>query len=140
MTNNCIYDCAYCLNRRSNDKPRAAFTVDDGCAYHEFYRRNYIEGLFLSSAILGSPDYTMELLVQVVEKLRYEEHFHGYIHLKAIPGAHPALIQRAGQVADRLSVNMELPSERSLSLLAPEKKKAEHFVAHAANSTGHRAA
>lgn len=124
MTNNCIYDCAYCLNRRSNDKPRAAFTVDEMVALTmNFYRRNYIEGLFLSSAILGSPDYTMELLVQVVEKLRYEEHFHGYIHLKAIPGAHPALIQRAGQVADRLSVNMELPSERSLSLLAPEKKK-----------------
>ena len=124
MTNNCVYDCAYCLNRRSNDRPRAAFTVDEIVSLTmEFYRRNYIEGLFLSSAIIGSPDYTMEQLVQVVERLRYEQHFHGYIHLKAIPGANPALIQRAGQVADRLSVNLELPSEKSLSLLAPDKKK-----------------
>ena len=124
MTNNCVYDCAYCLNRRSNDRPRAAFTVDEIVSLTiEFYRRNYIEGLFLSSAIIGSPDYTMEQLVQVVEKLRYEQHFHGYIHLKAIPGANPTLIQRAGQVADRLSVNLELPSEKSLSLLAPDKKK-----------------
>ncbi len=124
MTNNCVYDCAYCLNRRSNDRPRAAFTVDEIVSLTmEFYRRNYIEGLFLSSAIIGSPDYTMEQLVQVVEKLRYEQHFHGYIHLKAIPGANPMLIQRAGQVADRLSVNLELPSEKSLSLLAPDKKK-----------------
>lgn len=124
MTNNCIYDCAYCLNRRSNDTPRAAFTVEEMVALTmNFYRRNYIEGLFLSSAVLGSADYTMELLVRVVEKLRREQHFHGYIHLKAIPGANPALIQRAGQLADRLSVNLELPSERSLSLLAPEKTK-----------------
>lgn len=124
MTNHCVYDCAYCLNRRSNDRPRAAFTVAELVALTmDFYRRNYIEGLFLSSAILGSPDYTMERLVQVAETLRYKEHFHGYIHLKGIPGASPALIQRAGQVADRLSINMELPSERSLSLLAPEKKK-----------------
>lgn len=124
MTNNCIYDCAYCLNRRSNDKSRAAFTVDEIVQLTmDFYRRNYIEGLFLSSAIIGSPDYTMELLVQVVEKLRYEQNFHGYIHLKGIPGASPLLIQRAGLVADRLSVNMELPSEQSLNLLAPDKKK-----------------
>lgn len=124
MTNNCIYDCAYCLNRRSNDKSRAAFTVDEIIQLTmDFYRRNYIEGLFLSSAIIGSPDYTMELLVQVVEKLRYEQNFHGYIHLKGIPGASPLLIQRAGLVADRLSVNMELPSEQSLNLLAPDKKK-----------------
>lgn len=123
MTNNCIYDCAYCLNRRSNDKSRAAFTVDEIVQLTmDFYRRNYIEGLFLSSAIIGSPDYTMELLVQVVEKLRYEQNFHGYIHLKGIPGASPLLIQRAGLVADRLSVNMELPSEQSLNLLAPDKK------------------
>ncbi len=92
-----------------------------------FYRRNYIEGLFLSSAILGSPDYTMELLVQVVEKLRYEEHFHGYIHLKAIPGAHPALIQRAGQVADRLSVNMELPSNAPCLYWRRKRKKSRAF-------------
>lgn len=124
MTNNCIYDCAYCLSRRSNDKSRAAFTVDEIVQLTmDFYRRNYIEGLFLSSAIIGSPDYTMELLVQVVEKLRYEQNFHGYIHLKGIPGASPLLIQRAGLVADRLSVNMELPSEQSLNLLAPDKKK-----------------
>ena len=124
MTNHCIYDCAYCLNRRSNDRPRAAFTVDELVTLTmNFYRRNYIEGLFLSSAIIGSADYTMELLVKVVETLRYQHKFHGYIHLKAIPGANPLLIQRAGQVADRLSVNMELPSEKSLALLAPEKKK-----------------
>lgn len=124
MTNNCIYDCAYCLNRRTNDTPRAMFSVDEIVNLTmDFYRRNYIEGLFLSSAIIGSPDYTMELLVQVVEKLRREKNFHGYIHLKAIPGASPLLIQRAGLVADRLSINMELPSEKSLNLLAPEKKK-----------------
>ena len=124
MTNNCIYDCAYCLNRRSNDKPRAMFTVDEIVSLTmDFYRRNYIEGLFLSSAVIGSPDYTMELLVKVVEKLRYEEKFHGYIHLKGIPGASPALIQRAGFLADRLSVNLELPSEQSLKLLAPDKTR-----------------
>ena len=124
MTNNCIYDCAYCLNRKSNDNPRATFTVDEVVSLTmNFYRRNYIEGLFLSSAIIGSPDYTMEQLVKVVEKLRYEEHFYGYIHLKAIPGASPLLIQRAGQLADRLSVNLELPSEQSLSILAPDKTR-----------------
>ena len=124
MTNNCIYDCAYCLNRRSNDKPRAIFTVNEIVNLTmDFYRRNYIEGLFLSSAVIASPDYTMELLIQVVEKLRYTEKFHGYIHLKAIPGANPALIERAGRLADRLSVNLELPSEQSLKLLAPDKTK-----------------
>lgn len=124
LTNHCIYDCAYCINRRSNHTPRAAFTVDEVVSLTmNFYRRNYIEGLFLSSAIIGSPDYTMEHLIKVVEKLRYEEHFYGYIHLKAIPGANPALIQRAGELADRLSVNLELPSEQSLSLLAPDKTR-----------------
>lgn len=124
MTSNCIYDCAYCLNRRSNDKPRAIFTVNEIVNLTmDFYRRNYIEGLFLSSAVIASPDYTMELLIQVVEKLRYTEKFHGYIHLKAIPGANPALIERAGRLADRLSVNLELPSEQSLKLLAPDKTK-----------------
>ena len=124
MTNHCIYDCAYCLNRKSNDNPRAAFTVDEVVSLTmNFYRRNYIEGLYLSSAIIGSPDYTMEQLVKIVEKLRYEEHFYGYIHLKAIPGANPLLIQRAGELADRLSVNLELPSEQSLSILAPEKTR-----------------
>ena len=124
MTNNCIYDCAYCLNRRSNDRPRAIFTVDEIVSLTmDFYRRNYIEGLFLSSAVIASPDYTMELLVQVAEKLRYVEKFHGYIHLKAIPGASQELIQRAGQLADRLSINLELPSEQSLHRLAPEKNR-----------------
>lgn len=124
MTNNCIYDCAYCLNRKSNDNSRAAFTVDEVVSLTmNFYRRNYIEGLFLSSAIIGSPDYTMEQLVKIVEKLRFEEHFYGYIHLKAIPGANPMLIQRAGELADRLSVNLELPSEQSLSALAPDKTR-----------------
>lgn len=124
MTNHCIYDCAYCLNRKSNDNPRAAFTVAEVVSLTmNFYRRNYIEGLFLSSAVIGSPDYTMEQLIAVVEKLRYEEHFYGYIHLKAIPGASPALIQRAGELADRLSVNLELPSEQSLSILAPDKTR-----------------
>ncbi len=124
MTNSCIYDCAYCLNRRSSDKPRAMFTVDEIVNLTmDFYRRNYIEGLFLSSAVVASPDYTMELLIQAVEKLRHIEKFHGYIHLKAIPGANPALIQRAGHLADRLSINLELPSEQSLKLLAPDKTK-----------------
>ena len=124
MTNHCIYDCAYCLNRKSNDNPRASFTVDEVVSLTmNFYRRNYIEGLFLSSAIIGSPNYTMEQLVKIVEKLRFQEHFHGYIHLKAIPGADPALIQRAGELADRLSVNLELPSEQSLAKLAPEKTR-----------------
>lgn len=124
MTNHCIYDCVYCINRKSNDTPRTMFTVNEIVSLTmNFYRRNYIEGLFLSSAIIGSPDYTMELLVRVVEKLRYEEQFHGYIHLKAIPGANPALIQRAGELSDRLSINLELPSEQSLSLLAPEKTR-----------------
>ena len=128
MTNNCIYDCAYCLNRRSNDKPRAMFTVEEIVNLTmDFYRRNYIEGLFLSSAIVSSPNYTMELLVQIVENLRYQKQFHGYIHLKGIPGADPRLIQRAGQVADRLSINMELPSEISLTFLAPEKQK-QHIL------------
>jgi len=124
MSNACSYDCAYCLSRRSNDHPRATFTPQEIVDLTiNFYRRNYIEGLFLSSAILGTPDYTMELLIQVVEKLRLEEHFHGYIHLKAIPGADPKLIERAGMLADRLSVNIELPSEVSLQRLAPDKKK-----------------
>ena len=124
MTNNCIYDCAYCLNRRSNDTPRAMFTVDEIVQLTmDFYRRNYIEGLFLSSAVIASPDYTMELLIQVAQKLRYKEKFHGYLHLKAIPGANPALIEQAGHLADRLSINLELPSEQSLNLLAPDKTR-----------------
>ena len=124
MNNYCIYDCAYCINRSSNDVPRAAFTVDEVVSLTmNFYRRNYIEGLFLSSAIIQNPNYTMEMLTQVVERLRLKEHFGGYIHLKAIPGADQTLIDRAGRQVDRMSVNIELPSSRSLKLLAPDKSK-----------------
>ena len=122
MTNYCIYDCAYCINRRTNDRPRATFTpqeiVDLTIA---FYRRNYIEGLFLSSGVIKSPDYTMERMILIAKKLRQEERYNGYIHLKAIPGASEILIGEAGQWADRLSVNMEIPTEPSLKKLAPEK-------------------
>lgn len=122
MTNHCIYDCAYCINRRSNDRPRAAFTVQEIVDLTiGFYRRNYIEGLFLSSGVVKSPDYTMERMVQVARKLRLEENYNGYIHLKAIPGASPELVHLAGLWADRLSVNIEIPAEQSLKQLAPEK-------------------
>jgi len=122
LTNHCIYDCAYCVTRRSNDVKRAAFTVEEVVELTiNFYRRNYIEGLFLSSGIFKSPDYTMERLVRVAKKLRTEHHFHGYIHLKSIPGASDELMKEAGLYADRLSVNIELPSEQSLKTLAPEK-------------------
>lgn len=128
MTNYCIYDCAYCINKRSNDVERATFTVDEivGLTIN-FYRRNYIEGLFLSSAIIKNPNHTMEMLTNVVKKLRNEYHFGGYIHLKAIPGASQELIHEAGLYADRMSVNIELPSDSSLKLLAPDKKKEEIF-------------
>ncbi|MGV8096191.1 MAG: putative DNA modification/repair radical SAM protein [Mangrovibacterium sp.] len=125
MTNFCIYDCAYCINRRSNDRPRAAFSVQELVDLTiNFYRRNYIEGLFLSSGIIKSPDYTMERLMLVARKLRQEERFNGYIHLKAIPGASPELIHGAGCYADRLSVNIEIPTEPELKRLAPEKNYA----------------
>lgn len=124
FSNHCIYDCAYCANRASNPIPRASFTVDEVVRLTmEFYRRNYIEGLFLSSGVVRSPDHTMERLVRVVERLRVDERFHGYIHLKAIPGASPELVRRAGLAVDRLSVNIELPSEASLRQLAPEKSR-----------------
>lgn len=124
MTNYCIYDCAYCINKRSNDVPRAAFTVDEVVNLTiNFYRRNYIEGLFLSSAIIQNPNHTMEMLTQIVKKLRTVHHFGGYIHVKAIPGASEELIHEAGLYADRMSVNIELPSNQSLKLLAPDKKK-----------------
>ena len=124
LSNQCIHDCAYCLNRRSNPQPRAAFTVDEVVRLTiEFYRRNYIEGLFLSSGIMRDEDYTMEQLVAVVRRLRVEERFHGYIHLKAIPGASDELIRQAGLYTDRLSVNIELPSECSLRRLAPGKTR-----------------
>ena len=126
FTNYCIYDCVYCVNRVSNDRPRVSFTPAEIAELTiNFYRRNYIEGLFLSSAVLKSPDYTMELLLQTVKKLREEERFNGYIHLKAIPGADYSLITRAGLYADRMSVNIELPSKRSLHLLAPQKDPAQ---------------
>ena len=121
-TNHCIYDCAYCVNRRSNDRPRAAFTPSELAELViSFYRRNYIEGLFLSSGVMRSPGYTMEQLNAVVRKLRHEYRFNGYIHMKAIPGADSLLVQEAGLLADRLSVNIEIPSEQGLQLLAPEK-------------------
>ena len=122
LTNNCIYDCAYCINRRSNDLPRATFSVSELVNLTiEFYRRNYIEGLFLSSGVVRNPDYTMERLVKVVKDLRQVYRFNGYIHLKSIPGASQELVNEAGLYADRMSVNIEIPNEQSLQLLAPEK-------------------
>ena len=122
LTNVCIYDCAYCINRRSNDIPRATMKVTELVDLTmNFYRRNYIEGLFLSSGVIVSPDYTMEALLRVAKALRTEQRFGGYIHLKAIAGASPELVQQAGLYADRMSVNIEIPSENNLSLLAPEK-------------------
>jgi putative DNA modification/repair radical SAM protein len=122
LTNFCVYDCQYCVNRRSSDIPRARFAVDEVVRLTlDFYRRNYIEGLFLSSGILRSPDYTMEQIVLVAKTLRTEHDFRGYIHLKTIPDADEALIAEAGRWADRLSVNIELPTEASLARLAPEK-------------------
>jgi putative DNA modification/repair radical SAM protein len=126
LTNFCIYDCAYCITRKSNDIKRAAFTVQEVVDLTiNFYRRNYIEGLFLSSGIFKDADYTMERLVRVAKKLRQEHKFNGYIHLKTIPGASEELIKEAGLYADRLSVNIELPSEMSLQQLAPEKNYSE---------------
>lgn len=122
LTNSCIYDCAYCINRRTNDSQRTAFTVKEIVDLTiGFYRRNYIEGLFLSSGVMRNPDYTMERMVKVAQKLRLEENFGGYIHLKAIPGASKELIHQAGLYADRLSVNIEIPTEPNLKKLAPEK-------------------
>jgi len=122
LTNHCIFDCAYCVSRRSNDVKRAAFTVKEVVDLTiNFYRRNYIEGLFLSSGIFKDPDYTMERLVRIAKELRTIHKFNGYIHLKAIPGASDELIHQAGLYADRLSVNLEIPSEMSLKKVAPEK-------------------
>ena len=124
MTNVCIYDCAYCVNRRSNDVPRAAFTPKELADLTiQFYRRNYIEGLFLSSGVIKSPDYTCEQLIKAVEILRDEYRFFGYIHAKAIPGADEKLLTRLGMLVDRMSVNIELPSQKSLAALAPDKSK-----------------
>ncbi|PKF74475.1 putative DNA modification/repair radical SAM protein [Chryseobacterium sp. PMSZPI] len=124
LTNHCIYDCAYCVSRSSNDIKRAAFTVEEVVDLTiNFYRRNYIEGLFLSSGIFKNADTTMERLVRVAKKLRLEENFNGYIHLKSIPGASDELMQEAALYADRLSVNLEIPTESGLKLLAPEKNR-----------------
>lgn len=123
-SNACCYDCSYCVNRRSNDRPRATFTPRELAELTiGFYRRNYIEGLFLSSAVVGSPDATMERMIEALRILRQEYRFNGYIHAKTIPGADPVLVERIGLLADRLSVNIELPSAASLTALAPDKNK-----------------
>ncbi len=124
MTNYCLYDCKYCINRRSNDVPRARFSPDEIADLTiNFYRRNYIEGLFLSSGIIQSPDYTCEQMIEALSILRNQYKFYGYIHAKTIPGADPELINRLGTLADRISVNIELPSQKSLNTLAPDKSK-----------------
>lgn len=124
LTNACIYDCAYCVNRRSNDIPRAALSPAEAARLTiDFYRRNYIEGLFLSTGVVRSPDHTMELLIQTVRLLRNEHLFNGYIHLKVVPGADLALVEEAGLYADRVSVNIELPTSSGLALLAPDKSR-----------------
>lgn len=126
LTNHCIFDCAYCVTRSSNDIKRAAFTVEEVVDLTiNFYRRNYIEGLFLSSGIFKNADYTMERLVRVAKKLRLEHNFNGYIHLKSIPGASDELMKEAGLYADRLSMNLEIPTKSGLKLLAPEKNHEE---------------
>jgi putative DNA modification/repair radical SAM protein len=122
LTNFCLYDCSYCVNRRSSDTPRARFAIDEVVQLTlDFYRRNYIEGLFLSSGVIRSPDYTMEQVIEVARRLREDHDFRGYIHLKTIPDADEQLIARAGRYADRLSVNVEMPTGEALSALAPEK-------------------
>lgn len=129
MSNDCVYDCAYCVNRSSNDIQRSSFTAEEIARLTiEFYRRNYIEGLFLSSAVEKNPNYTMEKILKVLVILRERERFSGYIHVKAIPGADQMLIYKAGQLADRMSVNVELPSEASLKLLAPQKQPKKLFL------------
>ena len=123
LTNHCIYDCQYCINRVSSDTPRARFTVDEVVNLTlEFYRRNYIEGLFLSSGIIQNVDYTMEQLIAVARTLREVHQYNGYIHLKAAPGASAELLAEAGKFADRLSCNIELPTANDLQQLAPRKK------------------
>ena len=124
LTNECIFDCKYCRNRRSNDIPRATFTPEEICTLTmEFYRRNYIEGLFLSSGIIRDPTFTMELLCRTLALLRNKYRFNGYVHVKAIPGADPEVIERTGYLADRMSVNLELPTAEGLRTLAPNKHR-----------------
>lgn len=141
LTNACIYDCHYCINRRSSNVKRARFTPDEVVAITlEFYKRNCIEGLFLSSGIIRNADYTMEMVVEVARRLRLEHHFRGYIHLKTIPEASPALIEMAGRYADRISLNIELPSEQSIATLAPEKSLArtQEAMGHIRNKIDER--
>ncbi|MCL1982125.1 MAG: biotin synthase, partial [Clostridiales bacterium] len=129
FTNKCVYDCKYCVNRRSVDVERASFEPDELARLTiEFYRRNYIEGLFLSSAVEISPDYTAERILNCLSLIRDEYGFFGYIHAKIVPGVSPELLHKIGMVADRLSVNIELPTEKSLRLLAPQKKKEAIFT------------
>ena len=128
LTNYCIYDCAYCINRRSNDIPRATFSVEELVELTiEFYRRNYIEGLFLSSGVINNPDYTMERMVRVIKQLRTVHRYNGYIHMKSIPGASEQIVREAGLYADRMSVNIEIPTEQNLKMLAPEKSHESVF-------------
>lgn len=129
LTNYCIYDCAYCINRRTNDIRRATFSVEELVELTiEFYRRNYIEGLFLSSGVINNPDYTMERMVRVLKQLRTVHRYNGYIHMKSIPGASEQLVREAGLYADRLSVNIEIPTEENLKMLAPEKDHKSVFA------------
>jgi predicted DNA-binding helix-hairpin-helix protein len=122
LTNWCLYDCVYCVNRRSSNTPRARFTVEEVVTITlEFYKRNYIEGLFLSSGVVKSPDHTMEEMTRIARSLRRDHGFAGYIHLKTIPEASPWLVEQAGLWADRLSINLELPTDAGLTRLAPEK-------------------
>ena len=137
MTNSCIFDCKYCLNRSSNNIKRAIFTPEEVCNITiNFYKRNYIEGLFLSSGIIKSPDYTMELMIETISLLRKKYHFGGYIHAKAIPGASEYLIKKLGLLVDRLSANIELPTENGLKLLAPNKElsKVEKIMDYVKNN------
>ena len=141
LTNTCIYDCHYCINRRSSNVQRARFTPEEVVQLTlDFYKRNYIEGLFLSSGIIRSADHTMELVIEVARKLRVEHRFRGYIHLKTIPEASPELIELAGRYADRISINIELPSEKSLLTLAPEKNLArtQEAMGHIRNKIDER--
>jgi len=141
LTNSCIYDCHYCINRRSSNVRRARFTPDEVVRTTlDFYKRNYIEGLFLSSGIIQSADHTMELVIEVARKLREDHRFRGYIHLKTIPEASPELIERAGRYADRISINIELPSEAGIAKLAPEKNLArtQDAMAHIRNKIDER--
>lgn len=135
FTNECIFNCSYCQNNCNSDVKHAAFTPDEVCELTmEFYRRNYIEGLFLSSGIMVSPNYTMELLYQTLYQLRTIHHFNGYIHVKAIPGADPLLIEKTGFLADRMSINLELPTADQLKKLAPCKSLKYDFAPYAYGS------